>query len=74
MVPIERAIQLKEILDRIQISVFDDIPNREVMEADPEKKWRLPDTEIDFVLIEDGPGRASDPGIRRNGRPASRVL
>src|SRR3954451_20971899 len=58
-VPIERAIQLKEILDRIQIPAFDDIPNREVMERNSAKKWRLPDTEIDFVLIEDGPRAGS---------------
>ena len=67
-VPIERAIQLKEMLDRIEIPAFDDIPDREAMERNSAKKWRLPDTEIDFVLIEDGPRAGSYAGIRRNGR------
>ena len=48
-------MQLKEILDRIEIPAFDDIPDREAMERMSAKKWRLPNTEIDFVLIEDGP-------------------
>ncbi|MGE3784478.1 MAG: mechanosensitive ion channel family protein, partial [Alphaproteobacteria bacterium] len=54
-VPIERAIQLKEILDRIDIPAFDDIPDRAAMERNSAKKWRLPDTEIDFSLVENGP-------------------
>jgi MscS family membrane protein len=58
-VPIERAIQLKEILDRIEVPAFDDIPDRAAMERNSTKKWRLPDTEIDFGLIEDGPRAGS---------------
>jgi MscS family membrane protein len=58
-VPIERAIQLKEVLDRIELPAFDDIPDREAMERRSAKKWRLPDTEIDFVLIESGPRAGS---------------
>lgn len=58
-IPIERAVQLKEILDRIEIPAFDDIPDREAMERKSARKWRLPDTEIDFVLIEEGPRAGS---------------
>ena len=58
-IPIERALQLKEILARIEVPAFDDIPDRDAMARVSAKKWRLPDTEIEFVLIEDGP-RAGD--------------
>src|SRR5271155_1696469 len=54
-VPIERVLQLKEILDRITLPSFDDIPDREAMGRTSSKRWRLPNTEIDIVLIEDGP-------------------
>src|SRR5271156_2534747 len=54
-VPIERVLQLKEILDRITLPSFDDVPDREAMARTSSKRWRLPNTEIDIVLIEDGP-------------------
>jgi MscS family membrane protein len=54
-VAVERAIQLKEILDRIKLPSFDDIPDREAMARSSAKRWRLPDTEIDITLIEGGP-------------------
>jgi MscS family membrane protein len=53
-VAIERAIQLKEILDRIEVPFLDDIPDREAMVRNSIKKWRLPNTEIEIALIEDG--------------------
>jgi MscS family membrane protein len=49
------VLQLKEILDRIKLPSFDEIPDREAMTRSSAKRWRLPDTEIDVVLIEDGP-------------------
>ena len=55
IVAIERLIQLKEILDRVEIPRFEDIPDREMMLEASAKQWRLPETEIDIVLIEDGP-------------------
>lgn len=58
-IPIERALQLKEILDRIPIPAFEDIPDRAAMEQAAAKRWRLPNTEIDFVMIEDGPRAGS---------------
>jgi hypothetical protein len=42
-------LQLKEILNRIDIPAFADIPDREAMARQPSKRWRLPNTEIDIV-------------------------
>src|SRR5208282_5241845 len=54
-IAVERILQLKEILDRIELPSFDDIPDREAMARSSAKKWRLPGTAIDIVLIENGP-------------------
>jgi MscS family membrane protein len=51
----ERSIQLKEVLDRIDLPAETDIPDRVAMERTGEKKWRLPNTEIDIVLVPGGP-------------------
>jgi MscS family membrane protein len=54
-VSIERAIQLKEILDRIEVPPFADIPDQGAMAQSSAKRWRLPNTEIDIARIENGP-------------------
>ena len=59
IVAAERAIQLKEILDRIAPPPPDEVPDRNTMAQRAVKRWRIPDTEIDFVLVETGP-RAGD--------------
>jgi MscS family membrane protein len=51
----ERAVLLREVLDRIDLPAAADIPDRAEMTRLGLKKWRVPDTEIDLVLIEDGP-------------------
>jgi MscS family membrane protein len=51
----ERAIQLKEILDRIEFPSFESVPDQEAMARASSKRWRLPGTEIDIALIENGP-------------------
>jgi MscS family membrane protein len=51
----ERAIQLKEILDRIEVPAFESIPDQEAMSRNSAKRWRLPGTEIDIALVENGP-------------------
>jgi len=51
----DRAIQLKEIFDRIEIPPFEEIPDHAAMESAPVKRWRLPNTEIEIALIKDGP-------------------
>ena len=56
---IERLVQLKEILDRIELPALADIPDAEGMARITPKRWRLPGTEIDFVQIREGP-RAGD--------------
>jgi MscS family membrane protein len=51
----ERILQLREVLDRIDVPAAADIPDREAMARVGSKRWRLPNTEIDFVLVENGP-------------------
>src|SRR5215469_9406208 len=51
----ERAIQLKEILDRIELPPLESIPDRDAMARTSSKRWRLPGTEIDIALVESGP-------------------
>src|SRR5947207_9284705 len=51
----ERAIQLKEILDRIEAPPFESIPDQNAAAGLPAQRWRLPDTEIDIALVPDGP-------------------
>jgi MscS family membrane protein len=51
----ERAIQLKEILDRIELPSFESVPDRSAAAGLPSKRWRLPETEIDIALVESGP-------------------
>ena len=58
-VAVERALQLKEILDRIELPALAAIPDRDAIARSSAKRWRLPNTEIDIILIENGP-RAGD--------------
>ena len=51
----EHIIQLKEVLDRIEVPPFIEIPDRPAMERAGLKKWRLPNTEIEIVLVDSGP-------------------
>ena len=50
----ERALQLKEILDRIEVPATDAIPDADAMARSSAKRWRLPGTEIDIALVETG--------------------
>jgi MscS family membrane protein len=54
-VSVERVLQLKEILDRIAIPQFVDIPDRDQMARQSTDRWRLPNTEIDIVRVKNGP-------------------
>lgn len=56
-----RAIMLKEVLDRINLPPFEEIPDYKDVELDLETKkfpklnsWRIPNTEIILVKIEEG--------------------
>lgn len=53
-IAIERLLQLKEVLDRIDVPAFADIPDAAAMAQQPSKRWRLPNTEIDIVLEDKG--------------------
>jgi MscS family membrane protein len=55
IVAMERLLQLKEILDRIEIPEMADVPDQQQMRQNASKRWRLPNTEIDIVLVENGP-------------------
>lgn len=51
----ERALQLDEVLSRIDLPPLDAIPDRQAVARDSLKRWRLPGTEIDIDLVRDGP-------------------
>lgn len=53
---IEGTILLKEILDRIEIPPYDQIPDTEAVEIDKAlSRWTIPNTEISLVKISEGP-------------------
>jgi MscS family membrane protein len=54
-VAVERVLQLKEVLDRIDIPPFADIPDHDTTAGQPVRRWRLPNTAIDIVRMESGP-------------------
>ena len=49
------TMQLKEILDRIELPSSGEIPDAAMMQSLPYKKWTVPGTEIRIGLIETGP-------------------
>ena len=52
---VEGVILLKEIIDRIEIPPYDEIPDAEAVAADDElTRWRLPQTKIDIVKVDSG--------------------
>ena len=51
----KRMLQLREILDRITLPPMDEVPDAAMMAGQTVKRWRLPDTEIDFVQVQQGP-------------------
>ncbi len=53
-VAVERVLQLRAILDRIDLPTAGEMPDSAAMVQRSLKKWRLPNTEIDIVLIEGG--------------------
>ncbi len=55
VVAFERVVQLKEILDRISLPTPDTMRDATTAAATGLKRWRIPNTEIDFVLVENGP-------------------
>ncbi len=55
-VAVEKTLLLKEILDRIEVPTYAQIPDAEAVATNNElSRWTLPKTEIDIVKIESGP-------------------
>jgi len=57
----EAAVCLKEILDRVELPLDDDIPDVDAIESDQGKErllqWRIPGTRITIARVEEGPQR-----------------
>ncbi len=51
----EKMVLLKEILDRVELPAFDQIPGSEEVAEHDITRWIVPDTEIEIARIEDGP-------------------
>ena len=49
------SIQLKEVLDRIDVPPFESIPDAEAMAKAEFKRWTLPNSEIRIQRVEKGP-------------------
>ncbi len=54
---VEQVIWLSEILSRIDLPEFEDIPDHATMTSQGETRWTIPNTRIVINLIEDGPRR-----------------
>ena len=52
---IESTLLLKEILDRIQLPDYAEIPNLETVNNDGLSRWTIPGTEINIVKVQEGP-------------------
>ena len=52
---IESTVRLLEILERIEIPPYTEIPDAEAVANEELSRWTLPDTEIHIVKVEQGP-------------------
>ena len=53
---LEGTLLLKEVLDRIELPPYAEIPDAEAVSTDKElSRWTLPDTEINIVKVEEEP-------------------
>jgi MscS family membrane protein len=50
-----RVLQLKEVLDHLELPAFESIPDAAAMASEPFKRWTLPGTEITIARVEEGP-------------------
>jgi MscS family membrane protein len=50
-----RILQLKEVLDRLELPDFESIPDAAAMDSEQFKRWTLPGTEITIARVEKGP-------------------
>jgi MscS family membrane protein len=56
---VEKFLLLKEILDRIELPPFEEIPDIVAVTEDGLKSWTVPNTELTLVRIEEGPRTGS---------------
>lgn len=52
---LEAALQIKEIIDRVGLPSYEEIPDAERVDADGISKWRIPYTEITIAEVQEGP-------------------
>ena len=52
---IESVLLLKEILDRIELPPYEEIPDRNTMESRGWSRWTIPHTEITIARVREGP-------------------
>ena len=63
------TIQLKDVLDRLELPPVDAIPDAKAMETAPFKRWTIPGTEIRIAQVQTGPRAGEylfDPETVRN--------
>ena len=53
-VEIELTLMLKEVLDRIEVPPYGQIPDAAAVDSDELTRWRLPNTAIEIVKVEEG--------------------
>ena len=51
----ERAVQLLEILDRIELPPLEEIPDAAAVQAEDLQSWTIPNTEITIARTQEGP-------------------
>ena len=52
---IEKALLLKEVLDRLELPPYAQVPDAETVADDTLTRWILPNSRIDIVKVEEGP-------------------
>jgi MscS family membrane protein len=52
---VEAALQLKEVLDRVQLPPTGAMPDKQAVQAQGLTRWRVPDTDISIVRVAEGP-------------------
>ena len=55
-----RVLQLKEVLDRLELPPLASVPDAAAMESRQFKRWTLPGTEITIARVEEGPRAGED--------------
>ena len=51
---VEQAIRLSEILSRLDLPGFEEVPDYESMQAQGKKQWTIPNTRIEISLLKEG--------------------